>query len=142
MLSGLGSVAHLAVLTSKVMHMLQFSALKPIVQMGCRGGAGAATIVHWWTWAAKLREEMDRRWPGGFGHRRRGKELCWTHFRTPNARCLLEKAERWAKVSHTRWRAAHAIPHTIDFHAPNHTRKSNFRGQNWRFGAKICFHLE
>eukprot|EP00956_Cyclotella_meneghiniana_P029330 scaffold70709_cov62-Cyclotella_meneghiniana.AAC.1 len=39
-------VTHLAVLTSKVMHMLRFSAPKPTVEMCCCGGANVMAAVH------------------------------------------------------------------------------------------------
>ena len=78
---------------------------KPTIWMGCRGGARVPTIVHWWTRAARVFVEIGRRWPrwsarwiGG-----RVEELNRARSRAPNARCLLEKAERRAKVSHHRW---------------------------------------
>ena len=78
--------------TSSSEHMLRFSALKPTVGLGCRGGARTSTIVHWWTRAARLSQETDRRWPcsGGFGHRSRGEEL----NRANRARLNLPKARR------------------------------------------------
>ena len=55
-----------AVLTSHVMHMLQFSAPKPTVWMGCRGGAN---VIMWWPQptdgrgVARICEEINHRWP-------------------------------------------------------------------------------
>lgn len=87
--------AHLSVLTSKVMHILWFSAQKPTVGMGCLGGArpcsGERPLMDT-AWDYDRKSAKDGSW---------GEELYRQQLNSPNRKAFtygLEKGKRRAKA--------------------------------------------